>query len=130
MISIRKLIHDKDFASDIVIERTSEGHFEKAQYVSAKTIITVKGIMINPKSSKEIDQTAQGDRATGYVKIYVDENTPLYVTRKRNEMRNNISDVIIDNYGTDYEVRYRITDIFDRSQWGFRYAEAVREGAI
>jgi len=130
MIDVSELIHDPDFASTITIERTSAGHFEKSEYVRNKTILTVEGVMVNPQNSKEIEQTSEGDRAAGYVEIYVDPDFKLYVTRNREDGKNNISDIIIENYGTEYEVRYRITNVFDRRQWGFTRAQAIREGAI
>jgi hypothetical protein len=130
MIDVAEVILDPDFATTLTIERTTGGHREKSEYVSDKTILTVQGILVNPKNSKEIEQTPQGDRAAGYVDIYVDPNTKIYVTRNREDNHNNISDIIIENHGTDYEIRYRVTNVFNRSQWGFTKAQAVREGAI
>ena len=132
MIDVSELIHDPDFESTITLERTSRGHFEKSTYVPTKTIITVKGIIVSPKNSKEVIQMGQGDRAAGYIDIYVDRNTPLYVTRDTSagtDTENNISDVVIENYGTAYETRYRITNVFDRAQWGFIKAEGQKVGA-
>ena len=126
MIDVSDVIHSPEFERDITIERTSGGHMEGSKYVGSKTILAVRGVLVNPKNSKEIQQTEQGDRAAGYVDIYVDENTPIYVTRKTLTKENNISDVIIDTDGT----RYRVTNVFDRAQWGFIKAEAQREGAI
>ena len=126
MINLSRIIHSPAFAQAISIERTSGGHFEKSQYKSVKTVIAVRGIIVNPKNSKEIEQTAQGDRATGYIDIYVDANTPIYVTREALTQENNISDVVIASDGT----RYRVTNVFNHAQWGFYEAEAQREGAI
>ena len=132
MINVSDIIHDPDFERDIVIERTSGGHFEKSKYVPTKTIITLRGVLVNPKNSREIIQTEQGDIAAGYVRIYVDESVAIYVTRDDStdtDTENNISDVVIDSYGTAFETRYRITHIFDRSQWGVIEAEAQKVGA-
>lgn len=126
MINLSKIIHSPAFVQNISIERTSGGHFEKSQYKSTKTVIAARGIIVNPKNSKEIEQTIQGDRATGYVDIYVDASTPIYVTRETLTQENNISDVVIASDGT----RYRVTNIFNCAQWGFYEAEAQREGAI
>jgi hypothetical protein len=129
VINLSKIIHSRNFAQNITIERSSNGHFVGPDYIEDKTIITVRGIMVNPKNSKEVIQTPQGDRATGFVEVYVDSNTPLFVSRKRND-GNNISDIIIDGCGTAYEVRYRIDNVYDRAKWGFYKAEAVRLGAL
>ena len=126
MINLSRIIHSTAFVQDITIERTSGGHFEKSQYKSSKSIIAVRGIIVNPKNSKEIEQTAQGDRASGYIDIYVDANTPIYVTRDTLTQENNISDVVIASDGN----RYRVTNVFNCAQWGFYEAEAQREGAI
>lgn len=132
MIDLSDIVHDPDFERDIVIGRTSGGHFEKSKYVSSTTIITVRGILVNPKNSREIIQTQQGDIAAGYVQIYVDSDTPIYVTRDDStdaDTENNISDVVIDGYGTAHETRYRITNVYDRSQWGVIEAQAQKVGA-
>lgn len=126
MIDVSDVIHSPEFERDIVIERTSGGAFDGPEYQSTKSTITVRGVLVNPKNSKEIEQTAQGDRAAGYIDIYVDENTPIYVTRETLTGENNISDVVIDSDGT----RYRVTNVFNRAQWGFYKAEAQREGGI
>lgn len=124
MIDVSSIIHDPDFERDITIERTSGGHFVESDYQSVKQTITVKGVLINSKG-KEIEQTEEGDRATDSIDIYVDGDTPIYVTREILTLENNISDVIIDTDGT----RYRITNVFDQSQWGLIKAEGQREGA-
>lgn len=129
MINVSRIVRRPTFMHDIVIERTSGGHYEGSVYVANKTIITVRGILVNPKNSKEIQQTPQGDRATGFVDIYVDQNTPIYVTRESADGENNISDVAIVDYNTDFETRYRITNVFDRAQWGFIKAEGQKVGA-
>ena len=126
MIDVSDVIHSPEFERDITIERTSGGHLVGVEYVPNKMTITVRGVLVNPKNSKEIQQTEQGDRAAGYIDIYVDENTPIYVTRKAAQGENNISDVVIDTDGT----RYRVTNVYNRAQWGFLQAEAQREGAI
>lgn len=126
MINLSRIIHSSSFVQDIIIERTSGGHYEKSEYKSTKTVMTVRGIIVNPKNSKEIEQTAQGDRAAGYIDIYVDANTPIYVTRENVMGENNISDVVVAHDGT----RYRVTNVFNRAQFGFYKAEAQREGAI
>lgn len=126
MIDVTDVIHAPEFEREITIERTSAGHFEKSEYQSTKTMMTVLGVLVNPKNSKEIQQTEQGDRAAGYIDIYVDGNTPIYVTRETLTSENNISDIVIDTDGT----RYRVTNVFNRAQWGFIKAEAQREGAI
>lgn len=130
MIDVSELIHDPDFEMGIVILRTHGGKFVGSIYTPGpEEVLNVRGIIVNPKNSKEIRQTPQGDQATGYVDIYLDANTPVYTTRER-ENGNNISDVIVENYQTPYEVRYRVTNVFDRAAWGFYKASAVRMGAI
>lgn len=126
MIDVSDVIHSPEFERDITVERTSGGHLDGTKYVSDKKLITVRGVLVNPKNSKEIQQTEQGDRAAGYIDIYVDENTPIYVTRKTALKENNISDIVIDTDGT----RYRVTNVYNRAQWGFIKAEAQREDAI
>lgn len=132
MIDMSEMIHDSDFEQDIIIERTSGGHFEKSQYVPNTTIIQTRGILVNPKNSREVIQTEQGDIAAGYVQIYVDPSMPIYVTRDNStdtDDENNISDIIIDNYGETDETRYRVTNVFDRSRWGFFEAWGQKVGA-
>ena len=130
MIDVSEMIHDPDFEGNITIERTTGGHYEGPQYVADTKAITVKGILVNPKNSKESMQTPQGDRAEGFVDIYVDKDTPIFVTRENSDGdENNISDVVVVDSGTDFETRYRITNVFDRSQWGFFKAEGQKVGA-
>jgi hypothetical protein len=129
MIDVSEMIHDPDFEQQLTIERTSNGHFEKSAYKCDTVIILLLGIMVNPKNSKEIVQTEQGDQATGYVDVYVDKDADLYVTREKVDEKN-ISDIIITGYGTDFETRYRVTNTYDKKQWGFLKASAVREGAL
>lgn len=129
MIDVSDMIHDTDFESDITIERTTGGHYEGPKYVANTNTITVKGILVNPKNSKEIVQTPQGDRAAGFVDIYVDRDTPIFVTRESADGENNISDVVVIGAGTNFETRYRITNVFDRAQWGFIKAEGQKVGA-
>jgi hypothetical protein len=115
---------------DITIIRTHGGHWEGAEYKYTTDIISAKGILVSPKNSKEIQPTEQGDQATGFVEVYFDPNTPVYATRDREDNHNNISDIIAENYGTPYQVNYRVTNVFNRAAWGFYKAEAVRMGAI
>lgn len=129
MISVARIIRRPSFVQNIILERTTGGHYEGPNYVANKTIITVRGVLVNPKNSKEIIQTAQGAQAAGYVNIYVDGKTPLYVTRESTDGENNISDVVIIDYQTDFETRYLITNVYDRSKWGFFMAEAQKMGA-
>ena len=129
MIDVSELIHDPDFESDITILRTTGGHYEGPNYVADQSIVTVKGVFVSPKNSREIVQTPQGDRAAGFVDIYVDGDTPLYVTRENTNDENNISDIVIVDYDTEMETRYRITDVVDRSKWGYIKAEAQKVGA-
>jgi len=130
MIDVSELVHDPDFESDITILRTTGGHFEGPVYVpGSQDVITVKGVFVSPKNSKEIVQTPQGDRAGGFVDIYVDGDTPIYVTRENVNDENNISDIVIVDYNTDMEIRYRVTNVYDRSQWGYIKAEAQKVGA-
>ncbi len=132
MIDVSEVIHDPDFESNITIERTTGGHYEGADYKADTSIIVVKGVMVAPKNTKEIIQTEHGDIVSGYVKIYVDSNTPIYITRDNtsgDDTENNVSDVAIAGYKTPRETRYRILDVLDRSQWGVFEAEAQKEGA-
>jgi hypothetical protein len=127
MIDVSDVIHSPEFEREITIERTSAGHWEKSEYQSTKTTLTVYGVLVNPKNSKEIQQTEEGDRAAGYIDIYVDGSTPIYVTREAPlTAENNISDIVIDTDGT----RYRVTNVFNRARWGFYKAQAQREGGI
>ncbi len=57
---------------DITIVRTHGGHWEGTNYISNTEIIPVKGILVSPKNSKEIQPTEQGDQATGFVGSRVD----------------------------------------------------------
>jgi hypothetical protein len=129
MINVSKVIHSREFERDIVILRTHNGHFQDGEYVFDTEIIQAKGIIVNPRNSKEVVPTPQGDRATGYLNIYVDKSIRLFVTRERASGNNDISDIVIENYGTPYEIRYRLTNIYDRSLWGYIAAEAVRMDA-
>jgi hypothetical protein len=129
MIDVSEIIHDPDFEQPITIRRTSGGHFEGSEYKSTTTDIVFRGVMVNPANSKEIQQTEQGDRATGYVNIYLDAKSEVYVTRERADGKN-ISDIVVENSGTAYEVKYRITSVYDRRMYGFVKAEAVRMGAL
>ena len=127
MLDLSGIIHSTEFEREITIERTTAGHWNKSDYQSTKTTLTVCGVMVNPKNSKEIRQTEEGDRAAGYIDIYVDGSTPIYVTRETLTAENNISDVVIGNDGT---ARYRITSIYDMSDFGYYWAQAQREGGI
>lgn len=132
MIDVSEVIHDPDFESDITIERTTGGHYEGPDYKADTSIIIVKGVMVTPKNMKEIIQTERGDIVSGYVKIYVDSSTPIYTTRddtSGTDTENNISDVVITDYGTPHETRYKILNVLDRSKWGMSEAEAQKEGA-
>lgn len=128
MINVANIIHSPSFETDITIIRTHGGHMEKSTYVPNEVVLTFRGIVVNPKNSKEVQQTPQGDRATGFIRIYLDGNTPVYTTRNRAENHNNISDIYVENYGGTYEVRYRITNVYNRATWGYYAADAVRLG--
>jgi hypothetical protein len=128
MIDVSRIIHSRNFVQDLTIERTHNGEFADGVYESTLETLTVRGVLVNPKNSKEIELTPEGARATGFVNIYVDKTVQLYTTRERSS-GNNISDVIVENVGTAYEVRYKITNVFSRSKWGFNEAEAVRMDA-
>jgi hypothetical protein len=130
VINVSRIIHSRNFEMDITIIRTHGGHWTGTEYVGTQEIIQVKGILVSPKNSKEIQPTEQGDQATGFVEVYFDANTPVYTTRDREDNHNNISDIVAENYGTPYQVNYRVTNVFNRATWGFYKAEAVRMGAI
>ncbi len=125
MIDVSEIIHSPEFEAKIQIERTSAGRFEKSEYHADKEIITVLGVLVDAGNSMEVNQTEQGDRVSGHVNLYVDKDTPIYITRKTFDKENNISDVILAGNGE----RYRITDVFNRAQWGYCMADAQKEGA-
>jgi len=127
MINVSKVIHSREFEKDIVILRTHNGEFLNGMYQSTTEVIKTKGAVMSPKNSKETIQTAQGDMVTGFKKIY--STTELYVTREESGGGSNISDIVAENYGTTHEIRYRIENIYDWSQWGCFMAEAVRMSA-
>jgi hypothetical protein len=129
VINVSKVIHSREFEKAITIVRTHGGKFVGNDYQTTQEIIQTRGVIVNPKNSKEVEQTPQGDRATGYLKIYVDKSIRLYATRERISGNNDISDIIVENYGTDYATQYRLVNIYDRSQWGYIAAEAVRMNA-
>lgn len=129
MIEISEMIHDPDFEQPIVIQRTRNGKFVGSDYVGDTKIIMFYGIIIQPDGSKDIEQTPEGDRASGGTFLYLDADSEVFTTRSRYN-GNNISDIYIENYGTEYEIKYRINKVFDRQMWGYFKAQAERMGAI
>jgi hypothetical protein len=130
-INVSDIVHDPDYEGDIFIERTHNGHYVKSQYVTdPPEVLTLHGYSFHPQNSKEINQTEEGDQATGSIEIILDGDTQLYTTRKRLDNHNNISDRIIENYGTDYPTYYKIIGIKNLADYGYMGATGTRVGAI
>lgn len=129
MINVSKVINSRAFSQPITIERTTNGHFVKSQYQADTSLIQLSGVITNPKGSKQISQTDEGSRATGYINVYVDASTPIYTTHDHVN-GNDISDKVVMWPGTSHETRYKIFNVQDYRPNGYWQAEAIREGAV
>lgn len=129
MIDLSLLVNDPQMLDDIVIQRTTGGHFEKSAYTTNPPVrLTLKGIL-NPDTTKEIEPNELGARATGHLTALFDPSIQIYTTRDKAD-GNDISDVIIWDAGTDHETQYRITSVNNLKNFGLKQVDAERVGAI
>jgi len=135
MLDMSEIVLSPEFQEPVIIQRSTNGHFEGPDYKSDTAQITVYGVVTNPKGTVSIGQTDEGSRATGYISVYTSADTPLYITQDKAD-GNDISDVILrptglnDENGNPAYDSYTIYNIENYSRYGYWKAEAVRTGAI
>jgi len=119
MINISEILYDPDFSQNFTVYRRS-GSWQAGRFIEVdQPILTLVGVVM-PASSEEIMQFPEGDRVTGMMKFYADQE--IFVTH------NNDGN---GNAGTSDEIgwrgeRYRVVNVVQFGDYGYFVAYGVR----
>lgn len=124
MISVVEMIYDPDFSQDYTAYRRT-GTWQAGRFIQTDNpILTMTGIIL-PATSEEIMQFPEGDRVTGMMKFYSDQE--IFVTHTNDGK---------GNAGTSDEIgwrgsRYRVVNVNQYVDYGYYVAFGVQmEGVV
>lgn len=114
MINIAELVYDPDFTQDFTVHRKT-GSWSAGRFVETESSLTFAGV-ITPASAKEILQFPEGDRVTGMMKFYSEQE--MHVTHNSGTP------------GTSDQIewrgqRYRVINVTPYSDYGYYKAFGV-----
>lgn len=122
MINVIELISDPDFAQQFTVKR-STGTWVDGRFVSENYTLCLFGV-IQPLTTRELEQVPEGDRVSGGIKIYTTSNDPIYTTRLLNTSTDAgaLSDEI--KWGNEW---WKILSVKNFSDNGYFYSVATRK---
>ncbi|MHB9004721.1 MAG: hypothetical protein ACYC6C_11780 [Coriobacteriia bacterium] len=76
MLNVSEVLYDSDFNQDFKVYRKT-GEWVAGRFVENESIVNLTGVVV-PASAQEINQQPEGDRITGMMKFYSEQQ--IYTT--------------------------------------------------
>jgi glucose dehydrogenase len=118
MINVGRIMSSKNFSQTYTVFRET-GSWQNGRWVSSETPIQMTGV-ITAASPNDLKQVAEGDRVTGSMCFYSQEE--MFETRANDpDVKDGTSDQILWN-----GYRYRVSSVMPWSDYGYYKVIAVR----